>query len=484
MKKKIIIITIFILLLSLLKTSGQEYENPVKVIDKVLNLIEKNDLNKAEELLTQYIPVYQNNPHLHYYLGLIYKIKNKPEKGIKEINKSLDIKPDMAEAYYYLAILYEQIDLKNKAIEMLKKGYKISYQKGNSSLKIKIIQELEKLGVFPGKEKNWIEHGWLDIEGARLNKIFFTDKQNGIAVGTSDYSNEIIILKTEDSGKNWKKIDINLKGSIETLYFIDKNLGWAGGYEGNNITRKLLLKTSDGGKNWEQVYLDQTKGYISSIFFLNINEGWMTGGNKIYHTVDGGLTWKSYSDFKSIIMNFNDIMFINSDTGWVAGFEDMFNKKKGIIYKTVDSGKTWIKMKVIDSITDIKSVYFLDNNTGWLAGCDGFSPCGSILITTNGGKDWVLQKNIINSKLTGYDFPGIMKEIYFINSKYGWACGSDNNGLGILLKTADGGLTWYRDDTDNLNISSLNSIFFLNKDMGWSAGERLMKGPVIITFKR
>jgi len=234
------------------------------------------------------------------------------------------------------------------------------------------------------------------------------------------------------------------------------------------------------------IYLDNKIDYLSSIFFLNAYEGWLTSSNSVYHTTNGGINWTMSGNFKSENLKFNDIIFINSDIGWIIGSEKTFNEKKGLIYKTVDGGKTWIKQKYISPSIEMRSIYFVLNKYGWIVGWDGNSPYGLIICTTNGGKEWYIQDNIIDNsiKSTGYDMPAILRDVYFINNRNGWVSGLGRNGLGLILKTTDGGKTWYKENTDGLNISSFNSIFFLNIDKGWAAGDRLLSGPTIITYRK
>ena len=485
MKKNFILTMVFIfIIICLFKTLGQESFSGT-IIDEVSELRQKKELDKAEKLLIKNIESSKNDPQLHYLLGKIYKEKQEIEKASKEMNSTIKLKPDMIEAYYELGLLYEETGLKGEAIDTFKKGIKLSHQKSNSIMQIKIFQELEKLEAFPAENQSWVEQSWAHhIKGGRLNSIHFTDEKQGIAVGSTDYNNEILIFRTEDGGNNWKQIKVDIKGALQDTFFANSKLGWSVGYEGDILPRKLIMKTSNGGVDWTAIYPDSTKGVLSSVFFLNMNEGWITGGNMVYHTLNGGIKWSKQSDFEFLKLNFNDIFFVNKDTGWLAGFEDTFNKKRGVIYKTINGGDNWIEQKNIPAI-EIKSIYFTDSNTGWAAGWDGKSPYGTILITTNGGKEWRVQEKIIdkNMEITGYDFPGLLTDIYFINNT-GLACGWGSNGLGLVLKTDDGGKNWYREDTDFFNITSFESIYFLNNDKGWVAGERIMSGPAIITNKK
>lgn len=486
--QKVILIFIITLILPLciFKVLSQENKTPVEIIKESALLKEKKEMKKAEELLIKGLEKFPDNPRLYYSLGIFYKENGIPEKALENINKAISIKKDMAEGYYEAGLLYKKLGLKGEAIDAMKKAFKISHQKSNSILQIKIFYELEKLEAFPSEEHDWIEQSWSDTKGAKLNSIFFTGQDRGIAAGSIDYTNEIIMFKTNDGGKNWNFVKPDIKGNLEDIFFINTNVGWAVGYEGDNkgLPRKLIMKTSSGGKDWSPIYIDESKGYLSSIFFLDLNYGWTVGGNKVYYTFDSGINWTIIDNIDSLRLNFNDVFFINQEIGWIAGFEDTFKDKTGIIYKTVDGGKNWIKSKELPLI-EIKSIYFIDSNNGWAAGWDGVSPYGMIITTDDGGKEWKVQDIFVdkNMEITGYEFPGIIMDIYFYNKECGWACGWGGNGMGLILKTSDGGKTWVREDTDYLNADAFETLFFINQDKGWLAGERIMSGPVIITNK-
>ena len=64
-------------------------------------------------------------------------------------------------------------------------------------------------------------------------------------------------------------------GDISGVNFLDKNNGWAVGY--NSDTDKYeLLKTTDGGTDWTSSELDFI---VSKISFLNTNIGFAAGGS-------------------------------------------------------------------------------------------------------------------------------------------------------------------------------------------------------------
>ena len=55
---------------------------------------------------------------------------------------------------------------------------------------------------------------------------------------------------------------------------------------------------------------------VEGIQYFSENNIWVTGGNAILHTLDGGTHW-SIQNF-TYEENFNDIYFIDENRGWIA----------------------------------------------------------------------------------------------------------------------------------------------------------------------
>ncbi|MDH3268778.1 MAG: YCF48-related protein, partial [Ignavibacteria bacterium] len=324
-----------------------------------------------------------------------------------------------------------------------------------------------------------------------LRSVDFIDEFIGYAVGEKKYANlyeRAQIFKTTDGGLNWIDKSSILSGypGINTVEFIDSNVGWIGGGTPGYSGQAFIIKTTDGGETWgtesifkseivrnrENLFIDNNFG-IHSIYFRDANNGWAVQGNDtwkraIYTTTNGGATWDdkypTFPEYNNLVINEEyDLLsvFVNSiGQGWAVG-------RNGSIFITEDDGQSWAQQLSggvqSGGEEDIYSLCFVNDTIGWAAGTrKNFSPGESILIlkTTNGGKTWI-------TKYYHYGSGPILKTVFFINENIGWAGGDDN-----ILFTTNGGENWSWGSGD---IHSISSIFFIDQNTGWATGAGIYK---------
>jgi len=302
---------------------------------------------------------------------------------------------------------------------------------------------------------------------ADFNDVYFINENVGWIVG-----NNATIAHTEDGGTTWIKQNANLDKTYNftRAYFSDAQKGWViGGPVGVGVrVSSIILHTEDNGMTWRhQRRIDLE--YLEDIDFVNTDDGWVAGfaydenRNKmsgiILRTSDSGNNWKI--QLKTDDITFSGVDFVNSMEGWTIGYSNVENKD--IIFHTFDGGNTWKEQASFPGV-GIYDLYFVDSKSGWLVG-------NTILHTNDGGVTWKPQTDGINEANENNILVNwILKKVYFLNNKQGWiAC---NRGKAYLLYTKDGGNTWGRVDRENLNINTrLNSVYFVNPSLGWAVGD-------------
>jgi photosystem II stability/assembly factor-like uncharacterized protein len=120
----------------------------------------------------------------------------------------------------------------------------------------------------------------------------------------------------------------------------------------------------------------------------------------------------------------------------------------GMILKSENSGSNWTINTTI-SIPYLRSVHFINGLTGWI------SSQSKILKTTDGGNTWI-NYNISNS--------WTLETIFFLNEHVGYTAGH----WGRIFKTINGGLNWVQ-QTSNSN-KPLLCCYFTDTNTGWVGG--------------
>jgi len=226
------------------------------------------------------------------------------------------------------------------------------------------------------------------------------------------------MLKTTNGGTNWTAIRNGPYGtgsSYFAVHFINKNTGWISG------TGQKIWKTTNGGDSLVQLFIADI---INSIFFKDAMTGLVCGdGGFLQRTTNGGYNWYT----PNINLNFIGYTFykfstINNQYCWLVG-------SSGPVYRSTDFGSNWDSVGFIpEHFNALYSIKFTNINTGWCGG--GGVGQGRLFKTTNSGYTWVRQLNLT--------IPGYIGDIYFNNDSIGWATGSN----GMVLYTTNGGLTF------------------------------------------
>lgn len=217
----------------------------------------------------------------------------------------------------------------------------------------------------------------------------------------------------DKTNQNWKitKQKLGNNDFIDAV-FLDENNGWIVSIKGDELIPEggNIYRTNDGGKNWKKLQVKlQDESFISNIFFLDKLHGWIiiqTLDNEkrgidtqiqILETVNGGESWKlSYNQKNAFV---SKITINEKGEGWIVGLKGKATysgNADALALHTLDFGKTWVDVSpkfvvenkenpsqeifTSDSLAD---VFPIDKETATI-----LTQRGEILRTTNEGKDW------------------------------------------------------------------------------------------------
>lgn len=161
---------------------------------------------------------------------------------------------------------------------------------------------------------------------------------------------------------------------------------------------------------------------LTGVQFVSASQGWVVGQRVILATSDGGATW-SAQDRGSL--NLTSVDFVSRDAGWAVGLDALL--------ATTDGGRHWAALR--EPCLPIRSVHFVSARTGFaVAGGSNLSGDGSlapqsggvVLRTANGGITWQRLRAPANAQ-----------SVCFSGSDSGWL-----GAAGRLYSSMNGGRSW------------------------------------------
>jgi photosystem II stability/assembly factor-like uncharacterized protein len=356
-----------------------------------------------------------------------------------------------------------------------------------------------------------------------------------------------VVYRTDDGGETWyERYNPDLEISLTCVDFLDANHGWVAGFPTrSSVTGGAVFSTSDGGETWEHhepggsiyaplwdiEFLDQDRGYVVG---ANYVAAW---GPPVWRTLDGGETWEEIAmdqhendglfdlavmedrvvalgdhdyvitstdpwgtyewphgenlftqAFINIHYRFEDVFFLDEDTGWAVGSRSFIPEHTGqVILHTADGGLTWktqyeqAPLFDLFSVFRLDSVYFVDDETGWAVGRSEYDesndPHWAILYTSDGGLHWEEQGQELCEDVSPEFFA-----VQFLDGLHGWALDKghydrDNDMHALFLAhTTDGGATWEWVSTEITGSMSVGfalvqgDVAFTDEQHGWAVG--------------
>ena len=139
----------------------------------------------------------------------------------------------------------------------------------------------------------------------RAGQTYFVNKDQGFKINLSNFWRDryqVEILKTNDGGTTWEKVDSNLtEVYIETEFmFLDANIGFVHDPYGGIDSYDIVKMTNDGGETWNDLKINKPDIITENNIFF---KGLPTENNGelliIAYTVDPGRTPK-YKYFKFV----------------------------------------------------------------------------------------------------------------------------------------------------------------------------------------
>lgn len=244
----------------------------------------------------------------------------------------------------------------------------------------------------------------------------------GFIVGDNGY-----VLKSSDSGATWVVLNIQTTENLNSVSIVGNKVF---------ISSDKKLFTSTDITNFTVKTIDIPNPWITKSVFTTSTEGHIFSQGKIYKSIDSGTTWVQTLSYGSVPNDINLFYFKNKNEGYINFGHREFRK-------TVDGGETWTSVPGT-WLSSIKSMFFANANVGFAVGT-----YGNIYKTIDNGLNWTnYPENYFGSD--GKTLNGVT----FINENKGFAVGNN----GIILKTNDSGATWVKNSFTYDNINEIQKV--------------------------
>ncbi len=236
------------------------------------------------------------------------------------------------------------------------------------------------------------------------------------------------------------------------------------------ILLALIICGSIFSQTWQILpSLAPSEGRYEDLWFINVNTGWVVengGLKRILKTTDGGVSFTEQYRFTgndSMSYGFRSVAFNNSQLGWAGS-------TSGLLLKTTNSGATWQR---VDTLIFPRPIGICDIS---VAGDSVFYGSGrlngptNLIKTTNAGQTF---ENIDMGAYTNYQVG-----VYFFSKDSGFVAGRSNiiTEGAVVCFTSDGGDTWVKRYKSNIQSEHAWNITFVNRLVGYATIEKFLNG--------
>jgi len=262
-----------------------------------------------------------------------------------------------------------------------------------------------------------------------------------IAAGGSPSTPADILFST-DSGATWSAHDIETLGVAENPDSIECLGDYVVVFSNDSVSHHYALKSEiDAGT--DPVFTEQTGGYVGA------PTGAFSIDQQIFVVGDNGYIYKLTDPT-------NPITVIDAGSATVDGLNKVHalsannavavGDNGAIVY--TENGVSWSKTtsSCVGYGVDLTAIWMFSASV-WFVG----SNTGYLYYTTNKGDTW-----------TEIEFPGygsgVVRDIFFSTDSVGWLSHDTSTPAGRILRTLDGGYSWYVTPQGSANIPANDRI--------------------------
>ncbi|MBK7212398.1 MAG: T9SS type A sorting domain-containing protein [Bacteroidales bacterium] len=293
------------------------------------------------------------------------------------------------------------------------------------------------------------------------NLNFLTDSVAIIGCYESQATHPYKIYRTADAGLTWQLVFSSSSTYLLNFDFLDSMHGVGGSVSWNYSS--VILLTNDGGLTWTEDWPSNMPWYsTNSLCYFDQDKIFSVGIlGRIFRSDNAGLTWQQKNQF-AFMGDIMSVQFPEPMVGYAVAKVYGGGMGYSEMKKTVDGGQSW--ESIYGASVDYSLISFIDINNGFYT----FQSWGlNFSKTSDGGYHWT-------DYSTGYDFEP--KAIRFFDENNGLIAGD-----WVMIRTADGGLTWQTVDDPGIWGYDISDIEYRSADKVFAVGNDWNSQGIIVS---
>ena len=276
------------------------------------------------------------------------------------------------------------------------------------------------------------------------------------------------VLRTRDGGRTWRGTVITNAPQLESIVFLNDNVGYCSGTSQFSPGSGGVYKSVDGGASWQEitplVFVGGVlqRAQVWGCHFINERVGIVVGGGcggelqTFFRTDDGGASWSLFTS-----------NYANSGLSHPRMVQEnglCYASSSGALWRSSDGGRSWSVFSTTGPAYWQENLKFIRNSfcvaTAGTSCIGGTDAAGDVRFSSDGGRTWTLRN--IGQAMFG---------TFILNDSTAWAAGFEQS----VYRTSDYGKTWTPFRCGLAPGSDFDDIFFINDTTGFVVGDGIYR---------